>query len=388
MLPRCNCQIPERNFMQRIWVVLLFIAVSNAFVSARDTDFEPIYIADGFDAPIGGAAARHSKYTWSNSWRSAWEFGLPENIDGTIQYDSGMTLYSDNPREITAYAAASGIVVFTHPDTRWDGVVIIYHDPLYRNDGQRYFTRYRYLQHISVAIGDRVKRGQAIATVDGMLGFDVSANSVLADNPLHYPDDNPAELLPNYVNPREFIATHRPRQADRTTHFTTPTNGIPSQEFSGAHPGLDLDVPVGQAVFAATEGVVIWVSDCVNCQHISQRVYPCAAAYRRDANWGYGYGTFVVVRYAAVLMPLTMRDIMARYRVADDYAYVLYAHLSQVDVDYGDTVDSGTRLGAAGETGCTSAPALHVEVRIGDNEAVNGIWLEQHALNPRLMFDF
>jgi murein DD-endopeptidase MepM/ murein hydrolase activator NlpD len=374
--------------MRRIWLVLFFILTNSIFAVAQDTDFAPIYIADGYDVPIGTVSERHSVAAWSGSWRSAWTFGLAENIGGTLHYDSGMTLYGNNPHETTAYAAASGIVVFTHSATRWQGMVIIQHDPLYRNDGQRYFTRYRYLHHVTVNIGERVERGQAIASIDGILGFDVSSTSILADSPLHYPFDNQAELLSHYINPREFINGHRPRQPQRTTRFASPTNGIPAQGFFDEHPGIDLDTPIGQVIFAATEGVVIWVGDCANCQLISQRVYPCNASYQQDANWGYGYGTFVVVRYAAVLMPPPVRDLIARYSVAQDYVYVLYAHLAQVDVEYGTTVEASTRLGLTGQTGCTSAPALHVEVRIGHDEAINGIWLQQDAINPSLIFDF
>jgi murein DD-endopeptidase MepM/ murein hydrolase activator NlpD len=371
--------------MLRWWVVGIVCLLVIGVLSAQD-DLSPIYIADGFDAPIGTSAERHSEISWSAEWVSHWEYGLPQLVNGTLHYDSGMTLYADNPARTSIHAAASGMVIFAHESPLWDGVIILYHDPLYRNDGQRYLTRYRYLQHINVSIGQRVERGEVLGSVTDVFAFDVSINLILAENPLHTPT-NEADLLAHYVHPRQFITAHRPREPQQTTRLIASTDGVRSQGFTDDHPGLDLDAPVGQVVIASTEGVVITVMDCDNCRRMSERVYPCEEGYFQDVGWGYGYGKFVIVRYAAVMMPPDVRALMERYWLADAYVYVLYAHLSQVTVAYGDMVERGTQIGLTGETGCTSAPALHIEVRIGDDEAVNGIWLDQYAINPRLVFD-
>ena len=46
--------------------------------------------------------------------------------------------------------------------------------------------------------------------------------------------------------------------------------------------------------------------------------------------------------------------------------FALYAHLSTIDVDIGQTVDSGEKIGAVGESGAATAPHLHLEIRIDD----------------------
>jgi hypothetical protein len=57
--------------------------------------------------------------------------------------------------------------------------------------------------------------------------------------------------------------------------------------------------------------------------------------------------------------------------------YILYAHFSQVIVEAGQHVEEGELLGLAGETGFTTGPHVHLEVRIGENDPA-------HTRNPEL----
>jgi murein DD-endopeptidase MepM/ murein hydrolase activator NlpD len=57
--------------------------------------------------------------------------------------------------------------------------------------------------------------------------------------------------------------------------------------------------------------------------------------------------------------------------------YILYAHFSQVLVQAGDHVEGGQLIGLAGETGFTTGPHVHLEVRIGENAP-------SHTRNPEL----
>jgi len=48
-----------------------------------------------------------------------------------------------------------------------------------------------------------------------------------------------------------------------------------------------------------------------------------------------------------------------------DGRYVLYAHLDRMAVAAGDRVEGGTRIGDSGNTGNSTGPHLHFEVRTG-----------------------
>jgi len=52
----------------------------------------------------------------------------------------------------------------------------------------------------------------------------------------------------------------------------------------------------------------------------------------------------------------------------DQPLFTIYAHLSEVDVIVGQWLDTGDVLGNVGETGVTTGPHLHFEVRIGEND--------------------
>ncbi|MCI0352756.1 MAG: M23 family metallopeptidase, partial [Acidobacteriales bacterium] len=185
---------------------------------------EPIHIADGFDAPVGIESERHSAALWPDSWYEDWSFGQPQVIHAITQYAPGVRLtqgYHDES-DVPVYATASGIVTFSGEETIWGGVVVMRHDPLYRYDGMTVYTRYRYLRELHIAPGQRVARGQAIATVGDSLGFDVSTTDILASDPLHNPAESAATLYAHYSDPREFIAAHRPRSPQQHELLTPP----------------------------------------------------------------------------------------------------------------------------------------------------------------------
>jgi murein DD-endopeptidase MepM/ murein hydrolase activator NlpD len=95
-----------------------------------------------------------------------------------------------------------------------------------------------------------------------------------------------------------------------------------STDYSGPHPGLDVAVPVGTPIRAAGGGTIVEVGD--------------------DAK----YGRFVRVEHR------------------DGYE-TLYAHASRILVKQGDKIPSGRTIALSGNTGQSTAPHLHFEVRQG-----------------------
>ena len=91
----------------------------------------------------------------------------------------------------------------------------------------------------------------------------------------------------------------------------------------GYHPGIDFGVKMGTPVKVVADGVVI-------------------EAY--EDGYNKGYGGYVKVDHGNGL-------------------HSLYAHLSRVDVVEGQQVSAGEALALSGNTGVSTGPHLHVEIR-------------------------
>ncbi|NQV02899.1 MAG: M23 family metallopeptidase [Bacteroidia bacterium] len=105
------------------------------------------------------------------------------------------------------------------------------------------------------------------------------------------------------------------------------------------HEGVDFTAPVGTEIYAAGNGVVI----------------------KAGRNFG-GYGNRVVVDHG--------------------YTYsTLYAHMSKILVRKGDKVKRGQVIGLVGNTGKSTAPHLHYEVR-KNGIAMNPIYFFYNDITP------
>ena len=87
----------------------------------------------------------------------------------------------------------------------------------------------------------------------------------------------------------------------------------------GYHTGVDYAVPVGTDVLAVADGVI------------------------ENANWGRSYGTQLVQKL--------------------DGGWFIYAHLSSTLVKPGDKVKEGQVIAKSGNTGNSTGPHLHAELR-------------------------
>jgi murein DD-endopeptidase MepM/ murein hydrolase activator NlpD len=90
------------------------------------------------------------------------------------------------------------------------------------------------------------------------------------------------------------------------------------------HTGIDLAAPLGTPVTAAADGVVVAV--------MHTRV---------------GYGNYVIIAHGAGIM-------------------TLYGHLLETDVNTGDRVTRGKRIGLEGSSGLSTGPHVHFELRVND----------------------
>lgn len=99
-----------------------------------------------------------------------------------------------------------------------------------------------------------------------------------------------------------------------------PVGGVLTQRYHAHHYGLDFGIPVGTAVKSTMDGKVVY------------------------AGWNnQGYGNLVIVENGP-------------YRT-------YYAHLSEIPVRMGDRVSRGDVIGLSGNTGNSTGPHLHYEIR-------------------------
>lgn len=90
---------------------------------------------------------------------------------------------------------------------------------------------------------------------------------------------------------------------------------------TASHPGVDIAVPIGSLVRASASGTVL------------------------DAGVDTAYGNFVLLQHAQGYQ-------------------TMYGHLSRILTADGATVDAGQVIGLSGNTGRSTAPHLHFEVRL------------------------
>jgi murein DD-endopeptidase MepM/ murein hydrolase activator NlpD len=100
---------------------------------------------------------------------------------------------------------------------------------------------------------------------------------------------------------------------------STPYKKLGKWWSKGYHTGIDYAVPVGTDVLAVADGKIT------------------------NANWGKSYGTQLVQ--------------------AVDGGWFIYAHLSSTLVKAGDKVKAGQVIAKSGNTGNSTGPHLHAELR-------------------------
>ncbi len=100
---------------------------------------------------------------------------------------------------------------------------------------------------------------------------------------------------------------------------TTPYHKAGKMWSKGYHTGVDFAAPVGTDIIAVADGKI------------------------EAANWGASYGTQLVCKVEG--------------------GWVIYAHLSKALVKAGDKVTKGQHIGESGNTGNSSGPHLHFEMR-------------------------
>ena len=168
--------------------------------------------------------------------------------------------------------------------------------------------------------------------------------------------DLPAILRPTNINSPLALS------AQDHFYFTFPLPAaslqrtIPSGRYAelpgpiekGAHTGMAIAVDIGTPVLSAASGTVLWTG---------------IGLFNNYENADDPYGVAIAIRHD--------------FGHEGQRLYTVYAHLSESQVVKGQRVETGDVIGLSGNTGFSSGPHLHFEVRLGENTIY-------HSRNPEL----
>lgn len=115
------------------------------------------------------------------------------------------------------------------------------------------------------------------------------------------------------------------------------------------HTGVDIPAERGTDVLAAADGKIVWVG---------YGLYRGVPGDLSDP-----YGMAVVIQH--------------NFGYQGKRLYTVYGHLDRIDVQAGQWVQYGDKLGVVGATGFVTGPHLHFEVRLGESDFFK-------TLNPEL----
>jgi murein DD-endopeptidase MepM/ murein hydrolase activator NlpD len=123
------------------------------------------------------------------------------------------------------------------------------------------------------------------------------------------------------------------------------------------HHGVEFYNGSSTPVRAVADGIVYFAGDDTS---------------RYFSPWSGFYGNIIILKHTLANAPF-------------DTLYTLYAHLSKIDVQNGQSVNSGEKIGEVGLTGTASGSHLHFEVRVDPNKYDSTLnpelWLVPHPGN-------
>lgn len=200
----------------------------------------------------------------------------------------------------------------------------------------------------------------------------------------------------------------KPAVLNTNLKFATPIRGgyrvglrfgDPVFYLDGKHKGVDFLGPIGLPLLVGGDGVVYQSDRCSLCTPDRpswiQNGITIDIANRQNlfstlTPWNYGFGNLVVVRHEFNALPKNARDWMIANNYNGWFAYVFYAHLSDIFVNVNDAVGAGTVVGGLGNSGNSTGPHVHVEVRLGPTNRGyprTAARNQFHLIDPLVMFN-
>jgi len=125
----------------------------------------------------------------------------------------------------------------------------------------------------------------------------------------------------------------KPSQPSYSGYYVWPVAGGKLSQGLHGHNGVDIAAPAGTGILAAASGKVLIAKD--------------------NDGWNGGYGNYVVIKHS-------------------NGTQTLYAHMSSVSVNVGQSVDQSETIGHVGSTGHSTGNHCHFEVRGAVNPFAKG----------------
>lgn len=146
------------------------------------------------------------------------------------------------------------------------------------------------------------------------------------------PPPDPSVQIADHYMLRRPIADGGANWVARTYAYGSNSGGLQ------VHHGVDMVNPTGTPILAAADGTVIYAGSDSGVMYGPQNSY---------------YGNLVVIQH--------------NFSSPDGQpVFTLYGHMDRVEVQTGQQVSQGDRIGVVGGTGVAFGPHLHFEVRAGD----------------------
>ena len=136
------------------------------------------------------------------------------------------------------------------------------------------------------------------------------------------------------------------------------------------HDGWDLGAANGEPLYCGPNGgTVVKTNICAKCT--AEKPSTLMNGFTigdpvifNDPAWGFGYGTYVIVRYTTEQLPVSTRQLFISRGFGETAtAFVIYAHMAAIAVREGQVLTGGQQIGTCGNTGNSEAAHVHLEVR-------------------------
>jgi len=185
-----------------------------------------------------------------------------------------------------------------------------------------------YASKLQAKINEIEKLGSSIDDIEELIGLDESSNSNLTIM-------QRADIVKASSAEKSYMLDVIPNGSPIKYKKISSTFGFrmhPIRNVKRFHKGIDLQAPRKTPVYAPADGVVTYVGGSIH----------------------FGYGRMIVISHS--------------YGIT-----TTYAHLNKILVKRGDVIIKGQKIGLSGNTGLSTGPHLHYEVRYA-NKSLNPIY--------------